>query len=82
MDALDLLSKLGAAAIGGAALIAASQVPSCAHYPTDVARWRSNRARRRGSDQRRVGGRGNGPMKRRLAARALSWLNAAAPFPS
>jgi membrane-associated phospholipid phosphatase len=37
MEALDLLSKLGAAAIGGAALIAASQVPSCARYPTDVA---------------------------------------------
>jgi membrane-associated phospholipid phosphatase len=27
----------GTAAIGGAALIAASQVPRCAHYPTDVA---------------------------------------------
>lgn len=29
--------EYGPAAIGGAALIAASQVPRCAHYPTDVA---------------------------------------------
>jgi membrane-associated phospholipid phosphatase len=29
--------EYGAIAIGGAALIAASQVPRCAHYPTDVA---------------------------------------------
>lgn len=29
--------EYGAAAVGGAALIAASQVPRCAHYPTDVA---------------------------------------------
>lgn len=29
--------EYGAAAIGGAVLVAASQVPRCAHYPTDVA---------------------------------------------
>jgi membrane-associated phospholipid phosphatase len=29
--------EYGAIAIGGAALIAASQIPRCAHYPTDVA---------------------------------------------
>ncbi|GAA3890058.1 hypothetical protein GCM10022276_06360 [Sphingomonas limnosediminicola] len=29
--------EYGAAAIGGAAFIAAMQIPRCAHYPTDVA---------------------------------------------
>jgi membrane-associated phospholipid phosphatase len=29
--------EYGAAAIGGATLVSASQVPRCAHYPTDVA---------------------------------------------
>ena len=29
--------EYGAAAIGGAVLVAAAQVPRCAHYPTDVA---------------------------------------------
>ena len=29
--------EYGAVAIGGAGVIAASQVPRCAHYPTDVA---------------------------------------------
>lgn len=29
--------EFGAAAIGGAAVIALSQIPRCAHYPTDVA---------------------------------------------